>query len=272
MALLSGVVVLMIMLRGCSEQGKEISNAPFVKSHGDTLDIAIDYGPMSMYAHGDSIGGFNYELLKGISQLGNLKFKLHPFTSLDSALTLMGNGLIDIVIADAPSTLDFKNRFVFSTPVSLDRQVLVEHTGDTAVDRVGSQLDLGGKNVWVVAGSPTEGRLRNLAEEIGDTIYINSDPQYSAELLYMLTSIGQIRLCVINEGLARKMSQQSSGAEIAAHVSFTQFQCWMMNRQSKRLKQHLDSLLETYKKSPAYAELCRRYSVEPAIKKDQKED
>lgn len=264
--LLAGVIAAMFMLRGCSTSSPSSDKA--VKSGGDTLDIAIDYGPMSMYAKGDSLFGFNYEVICSLQRRG-LPVKLHPFTSLDSVLTLLDEGIYDVIATDAPVTLDYESLYTFSEPLYLDRQVLVEHiaSDSDSMKPIASQLDLAGKNVWVVAGSPTEGRLHNLMDEIGDTIYIRSDNQYSSELLYMLTSIGEIKLCVINERVAEAMSRQGGGARVASGISFTQFQAWLMSKEKESAAHRIDSAIVAFKATAEFDDICRRYGVRQVTKK-----
>lgn len=258
--LLVAAVAAMIMLRGCSSPKSVVESDEPVKSKGDTLDVAIDYSPVSMYADGDSVGGLNYEIMKAIAAKGNIPVKFHPVTSFDNALKYLTDGKYDIVISDVPVTLDFKEQYLQTEPVYLDKQVLVQYA-DTAADfePVKSQLDLGGRHVWVVAGSPTEGRLKNLSAEIGDTIYVESDPAYSSELLYMMTSIGEIRLCVINEQLANAMVAKGGRADISANISFTQFQAWVLRHDAADLKSRLDYLIDEFKATEEYEKLCKKY-------------
>ena len=261
--LLAASVTAMILLRECSRSTGGIGDGGFVKSMDDTLDVAVDYGPMSLYVDGDSMSGFNYEVLRAIENQTGIPMKIHPFTSLDSVLQMLDDGQFDFVVTDAPITLDYESRFEFTEPIYLDRQVLVEHSPDSTsgFKPVRSQLDLAGRSVWVVAGSPTVGRLHNLMSEIGDTIYIMSDPNYSSELLYMLTSIGEIKLCVVNERVAKSMEENGGGAKIASGVSFTQFQGWMIAKSNVALKQRLDSALNVYRRGEEYERLCERYGV-----------
>lgn len=266
--LLVASIIAMIMLKGCSTSKPSIGSG-FDKSLGDTIDVAIDYGPMSMYVEGDSVGGFNYEVVRVLERCCGLPLKIHPVATLDSALTLLSAGLIDVIATDAPITLDYKSRFSFTEPVYLDRQVLVESLLDSVGDgkgKIESQLDLARRNVWIVAGSPAEGRLHNLMAEIGDTIYIHSDPQYSAEMLYMLTSIGEIGMCVVNERVARAMARKDSdkeSARISTSVSFTQFQGWIVEDASdRRAKERIDSALTEFKRTEEFKKLCRRYGVD----------
>jgi len=258
--LLSVAFMTMFMLRKCSSPKASSENLAIEKSKGDTIDVAIDYSPVSIYASGDSIGGLNYEILQAVSRLGDIPVKVHMVNSIDKALRLLDEGVFDIVVSDVPVTLDFKGKYLFTEDVYLDRQVLVQYkdTVDT-VKPVQSQLDLGGQHVWTVANSPAEARLRNLSAEIGDTIYVESDPQYGAELLYLMTSIGEIKLCVINERLANAMVKRGGKAEIATNISFTQFQAWVLRRDNTVLQERIDSLLHRFKGMPEYKVICDRY-------------
>ncbi len=252
--------IAMFMLRKCTSPAATPENSAIGNSEGDTIDVAIDYSPVSIYASGDSVGGLNYEILQAVSRLGDLPIKIHTVNSTDKALRLLDEGVFDMVVSDVPVTLDFKEKYLFTENVYLDRQVLVQYkdTIDT-VKPVQSQLDLGGRHVWTVANSPAEARLRNLSAEIGDTIYVESDPQYGAELLYLMTSIGEIKLCVINERLAKAMLKRGGNAEIATNISFTQFQAWVLRRDDMALQERIDSLLHRFKGMPEYKAICNKY-------------
>lgn len=260
--LLAGVVLLMAMLRQCSDQRPNllIGSAADTPSGGDTIDVAIDFSPLSYYLVNDTITGFNYELLEMISRSTGIPFKYHPLTSLDDALIGLESGLYDLIAADIPVTLDYRKLLLFTEPVYLDRQVLVQYRDPNkpSSDTLSSQLDLGHKKVWVVANSPSESRLRNLANEIGDTIFIHSNPDYNAELLFLMTSIGEIDYCVINEKTARALSEANGNASISTNISFTQFQAWAMRHDEKQLKDRIDSALQSIKQTDAYESLIEK--------------
>ena len=66
-----------------------------------------------------------------------------------------------------------------------------------------SQLDLAGKTLNVVKGSPSILRIRNLSNEIGDTIYVNEIEKYGSEQLIAMVAHGDIDYAVCDEGIAR---------------------------------------------------------------------
>lgn len=228
-------------------------------SQGDTIDVAIEYAPLSIYTYDDTLGGFNYDLLRMIAANHGAAVKFHPIVALGKALDGMEKGYYDIVVAAMPITAENRERYRFSEPVYLDRQVLVQLKDSTGECRIKSQLDLAGDTVWVVERSPIADRVSNLAREIGDTIYTMFEPRYGAEQLFMMTATGEIRQAVINERIARELARDYPDIDISTNISFTQFQSWVMNKNETILGDSIDSWLRATKESDAYRELERRY-------------
>lgn len=259
-SLLAGVLFVMFMLRQCSSSATTVSGE---QSHpgADTLNIAIDYSPMSMYMIDDTLGGFNYDLLRELAADNGLRLKFHPVTSLDKALSRLDSGYYDIVVADLPTVADYDSRILFTEPIFLDRSVLVQQRDSTDNKSVNSVLQLAGKSVMTVAGSPVKSRLLNLGREIGDTIYVTEDSIYNAEQLVMLVSSGDIKLAVVNEGIAKTVATHFKNVDISTSVSFTQFQSWLMSPHKKELRDSVNSMLTRFKQSPRYDRLLERYHV-----------
>lgn len=247
----------MWMLKICSRP--HVSDAPgtFMPSGGDTIDVAIEYSPLTFYQYGDTIGGFDYDLLRIIAGEGGLKLKFHPVSALASALDGLRSRRYDVVVADVPTTAELRDEFAFTEPAFLDRQVLVQRRD--SVGFVSSALDLAGKKVWVAAQSPAVTRLRNLSAEIGDTIQIVTDSLYGSEQLVILTATGEIDRAVVNERIAKAMSVDYPDIDISTQITFTQFQSWLMRRDDTKLAAEIDTLLVRYKATPGYADLHLRY-------------
>ncbi|MCM1518445.1 MAG: transporter substrate-binding domain-containing protein [Pseudoflavonifractor sp.] len=228
-------------------------------SSGDTIDVAIEYAPLSIYTYNDTLGGFNYDLLRLIAARHGVAMKFHPIVTLTKALDGMDKGLYDIVVASVPMTADGSTQYRLSEPVYLDRQVLVQLRDSTGECRVKSQLDLAGDTVWVVEKSPIAHRVENLAREIGDTIYTRFEPLYGAEQLFMMTATGEIRQAVINERIARELAADYPNVDISTDISFTQFQSWILDRNNAAMGDSIDSWIRQAKETDAYKDLERRY-------------
>lgn len=255
--LLIAVIGIMFSLKRCSYTS--------IKQHqthsgGDTIDVAIEYSPLSIYTYNDTLGGFNYDLLRIIASEHNLKLKFHPVVTLKDALKGIEESKYDILAASLPVTSENKDKYLFSQPVYLDRQVLVQLKDSiTGKCRVKNQLDLAGDTVWVVESSPIASRVSNLAREIGDTIYTIYEPLYGAEQLFIMTATGEIKYAIINERIAKELASDYPNVDISTDISFTQFQSWILNQDKQQLADSINSWLTKVKETPKYKALERRY-------------
>lgn len=228
------------------------------QSAGDTVDVAIQYAPLSFYTSGDTLAGFNYDLIRALGKQGGITFKFHPIVTLRDALDGLDDGLYDIVVADMAATADITGRYSTGEPVYTDRLVLVQQRrGDTLA--VSGPLGLAGREVWAVAGSPAVARFQNLSREIGDTIIVRQDSLYGPEQLFILAATGEIPVAAVNERTAARLIGQYPDADISVPVAFNQFQTWLMREDEGLLRARVDSLLTSFKQTAAYDSLCTRY-------------
>lgn len=258
--LLFATIGLMWSLRQCTKD--DTPNDSFIQSEGDTIDVAIQYAPLSLYHYNDTLGGFNYDMLRDISRQHGLSLKFHPVTSVALALDRIDNGQIDILVAEIPATVERKGSYRFLEPVDIDRQVLVQ-LKDSASGQpaVRTQLDLAGLTVWTSGGKSIETRIASLSREIGDTIYVITDSTYASEQLFMLVAIGEIPMAVVSERIARSMSKDYPSVDISTPVTFSQFQGWIAGADNSVLADSLDRWIKDYKSSPAYERLRSRYHL-----------
>lgn len=254
--LLVAVLAIMFMLHECSSKTHD-NTRRFTPGSGDTVNVAIEYSPISLYRYEDTLGGFNYDLLRLVLSQDGRKLKFYPVATVSDAIDGLEKGTFDIVVADIPITAAFKEKYRFSEAVYLDRQILVSRDST-----IRSQLDLARKQIYVPAGSPVAHRLRNLSHEIGDTIYVMEDTEYGAEQLFILTAVGEIPNAVINKGVAERLAPQYPDVDISTPISFTQFQSWIMSRNPDSPADSIDAALSRFKKTAAYRELLHRYGLQ----------
>lgn len=250
------VMALMYSLRRCRYAGESERLHP---SGGDTIDVAIEYSPMSLYRYDDTLGGFNYDMIRLLAEKHGFTVKFHPVVKLAKSLEHIEDKTYDILVADIPLTAEFKDRYDFLEPVLLDRQVLVQMKDSTGQPQIKNRLDLAGDTVWVVEGSSIVGRINNLAHEIGDTIYINYEPEYGAEQLFIMTATGEIKQAVINERIAKSLSADYPDADISTNISFTQFQSWIAGKKRPEFTDSLNRWIIEFKGTPEYRNLEKRY-------------
>lgn len=253
------IVLLLLVIeisRNCSryEPGPRIGN-----SGGDTIDIAILYGPGSLYLYSDTLSGLNRELLREFSMATGIPSKIWPVSDAEDAMKKIETGNFDI-LASLPLNNSLKNRFQTSESLFLDRLVLVQLadsvTGETTIN---SSLDLIGKPVYIASGSSALSRLQNLSKEIGGDIEIISEDELSDELLCLKVISGNIKYAVVNERIASRMAKKYPRLSYDNPVSFTQFQVWLFNPSDSMLYQKFYDWFEDFRTDETYREILNRF-------------
>ncbi len=259
-ALLIIVVGAMYTLRRCDTYAFSYENKA---SGGDTIDVAIEYSPMLLYSYADTLGGFDYDLLREIAHKYGVAMKFHPIVTLSVALNGLENGRYDLLVADMPMTAEYREKYGFSDAVYIDKQVLVQlRDSETGNCRVKSQLDLAGDTVWVVESSPVASRIHNLSREIGDTIYVEFEPLYAAEQLVMMVASKEIKQAVIGERVAKSIAEGYPMIDISTNVSFSQFHSWVLRKNDSVLLDSINVWINKEKlPGGSYDELVARYRL-----------
>lgn len=255
--LLLVAVVVMYMLRGYAKP-----QVAKIEDKKGELVVAVEYAPMFLYTYGDTLGGFSYDLLNLIAAQKGIKFNFQPMVTLSSSLDKLQAGDYRMVCAEFPVTKEHKQDYLFTTPIYLDRQVLVQMKNGEGHIAVKSQLDLANDTVWVVNGSSSELRLENLSSEIGDTIYVMTEKNYGAEQLFLRVVSGEIKQAVMNERIAQELSKKYPNVDITTGISMTQFQSWILNKNDSAFCDSINSWIDAVKHTQEYTNLYNRYFSE----------
>ena len=166
-----------------------------------------------------------------------------------------------MMVATLPASSSLQNDFLSTDEVFVDRQVLVKLKDNTtdSTETTPSQFKLLKDTVWITDSSPYRERIRNLSSELGDTIYIMSDPEYNAEQLVILTALGEIKQAVVNETIAKRIAQDYPQIDISTPVSLSQFQPWLLPQNKSDLRDSLNRWIEQFKQTPEYSKLTEKY-------------
>ena len=225
------------------------------------VDGDTEYNSISFYVDGDTLSGFHYELIEAFARDHGLQVAITPEMSFNERLEGLANGRFDVIAYGILATSELKDSLLLTSPIVLNRQVLVQRKTDSPDDSlfIKSQLDLAGKTLNVVEGSPSILRIRNLGNEIGDTIYIKEVEKYGSEQLIALVAHGDIDYAVCEESIARAAADSLPQIDINTAISFTQFYSWGVSKQSPVLLDSLNAWLERFKKGKEYQKIYKRY-------------
>lgn len=225
------------------------------------LRVATEYNSISFYVDNDTLSGFNYELINAFAESQGLKAEIIPIMSFEERLIGLEQGDFDIIAYNTPITSNLKDTLLFSAPILLSKYVLVQRKPnvDSTSVFINSQLELSGCTLYVTKASPAIMRIRNLGNEIGDTIYIREFEKYGPEQLISLVAYGDIDYAVCEANIAESAAKDLPQIDIKTDISFNQFQSWALSKHSPILLDSLNLWLINFIKSPYYKQLQKKY-------------
>lgn len=255
-------VATMVMLWQTKSRQVEIlpRDYPEIKKEG-ILRMVTEYNQSGYYIAGDTIEGFQYELSQAISKLSGLEVQTHLVMSLAESFKELSENQCDIIARNIPITSEIKEDYLFTEPIVLNKQVLVQRTekANNGIKPIRNQLDLAEKILYIPKDSPALLRLQNLEQEIGDTIYVKEDELYSSEQLAIMVAKGDIDYAVCDLQIARLSKEQLPEIDIDTDISFTQLQSWAVRKNSPILLDSLNSWLTKIRENGLYDEIYKRY-------------
>ncbi|MBQ5750917.1 MAG: transporter substrate-binding domain-containing protein [Bacteroidaceae bacterium] len=235
---------------------------PEIAARG-VLNVGMFPSPLSYNADGDSIDGYDYQLLQMIGQHSGLEVKLHQEESFARCMQQLDNRTYDLIACQTPMTSDSTQDCIFSKPLSLNKQVLIQRTDSAGNVVIRNLLELHGCTLHIVQDSPTRLRIENLADEIGDTIYICDKHNHSIDSLIRLVATGAIDYTVCDEFVARvliKENKEFSKLDMNTAISFSQNYSWCVHPDCPLLLDSLNSWLSRYLESKEYNKIYRKYT------------
>ncbi len=283
--LLTGVLltlVLMLLIPDGKREKPKGSPRDYAEiAESDTLRAVTEYNTLSFHVKADSLSGFYYELVKAFARDHGLQLSITPEMSFHKRLEGLSNGKYDLIAYGMLATSELKDSLLLTTPIVLNRQVLVQRkpmplpadsTSQLKMEPIAphavapdssryvkSQLDLAGKTLHIVKGSPSILRIHHLASEIADTIYIKEVERYGQEQLISMVAHGDIDYAVCDESIARLAADSLTQIDIRTAISFTQFYAWGVSKKSPTLRDSLNNWLNTFKEGDEYKRIYRKY-------------
>jgi len=226
------------------------------------LRAVTEYNAISFYADGDTVSGFNYELIEAFARDKGLQVEVTPEMSYEKRLQGLSNGTFDVIAYDIPTTSQLKDSLLLTTPIVLTKQVLIQRKADQdSSTYIKSQLGLAQKTLHVPKGSPAIMRIHNLGNEIADTIYINEVEKYSSEQLMAMVAYGDIDYAVTDETIAKANIDSFPQLDINTGISFTLFYSWGVSKQSPVLLDSLNAWLTKFTQTKEYNRISSKYKV-----------
>lgn len=266
------LLILIFFFYSCKsiEEKKDKSIIDDFKSiiEDNTLTAVTQNNSTDYFVYKGEPMGFQYELLRKFAETINIKLEVIVENDINKMFSKLNNSECDIIALNLTNTKERKKIINFSVPIIQTRQVLVQRKPDKwqqlsnkSIDKqlVRNVLDLAHKTIYIQKGAVYLSRLRNLSDEIGDTINIIELEGLDTEEIISMVSSGEIdyTVCDENIGLINKTYHQN--IDIKTPISFNQNISWGVRKNSELLLDTLNKWLVDYKKTKKYKELYNKY-------------
>lgn len=211
------------------------------------LRVTTDYGNHSYHVDDSGkIDGFHYQLISQFAEEHGLQLEVIPEMEIEEQNRLLTEGKCDIIASGRLLQADRDTNLCYTHPVMTDKLVIIQRRpaeNDTLCPYLESILDLAGKQLSIPANSPFKYRIKNLMEEIGDTIYLDEIPQYGSEQLMALVAHGDRCYAICEEKTIQAHIAQYPQLDNQLDVSFNQFYAWVVHTQAATLKESINQWL-----------------------------
>lgn len=225
----------------------------------ERISVVTDNSFLGFKVSKDSVYGFQYEIMKAFAAKYELELQFSQENDFKKAMTGLLDGDYDVFADFIPMYANLKEDVLFSSPLKKSRLVLVQTTDSVGVPSVVKQYQLGGDTIYVPANSPYVRRLRNLSDEIADTIYIVELKDLSTEAMVEMVAERKIKNTICLENEAQVLKLNYSNIDISLPLGFKQQHAWAMNKKSVVLGEKINEFLDEYIESSDYWRLYRKY-------------
>jgi membrane-bound lytic murein transglycosylase F len=246
--------------------GRQARDLPRILEDGSLVAIT-DYNSTNYFIYRGQPMGYQYELLQDLARHLDIRLEMVVSNDLEETFNCLRMGDCDLIALNLTVTRERKKQFDFTVPHSQTRQVFVQRKPEgwdrmpqSRIERelIRNQLELGHKKIYVQQNSSYYVRLRNLEEEIGDSIDIIDVPE-DAETLIMQVADGLIDYTVADENVALVNQTYYPNLDVGTAISFPQNLAWAVNSGSDALRKEINKWLIEYRKSTRYAVIYNKY-------------
>ena len=265
-------ILFCVSLTGCSDiqdshaRKKRIDDLNEIRENGK-LVVLTDFNSTNYFIYRGQPMGYQYELLQELADHLEIKLDVIVNNNLEESFNYLIDGKCNLIAINLTITKERRKYFDFTEPHTQTRQVLVQRKPDNwkslgkaelEKQLIRNQLNLAGKIIYVEKNSSFAERLKNLSDEIGDSILIE-EVQENSEQLISLVAEGEIDYTVCDENVALVNQTYYPHIDVSTAISFPQNLAWAVQKGATNLKHEIDSWLKEFKKTTKYALLYNKY-------------
>ena len=265
----------MLSFNTCKEKEKEsfvnLSSIEKIKKRGKLIAV-MDFNSTNYFIYRGEPMGYQYELLQLLAKHLDVKLEVKLENDVDENFRMLKEDECDIIAINLTITKERSKLIDFTYPHSQTHQVLVQRKPENwkkltkqELERslLRNQLDIAGKVVYVQKGTSYAQRMKNLSDEIGDSIKLIEKSDKEVEELIELVASGEIEYTVADENVALVNQIYYPVLDVKTAVSFPQNLAWGLKKGDESLKTEIDNWLKDFKKSAGYNIIYNKYFKNP---------
>ncbi len=222
------------------------------------LRVLTDNSSLGFKIEKDSVYGFQYELIKAFASKIGVELEIAENDDVNECINELTTGNYDIVTALIPVTNEYKDLVLFTNPLQVDRQMLVQRTNDST-KFISKQYQLANDTIYLPENSPYTMLIRNLSEQISDTVFVLELKNTNTDVAVKMVADGILSYTICPERYAKKMIEIYSNLDITLPLGFQQSTAWVVPKNSINLQAKLNEFLFDFVGSEAYWEIYRKY-------------
>lgn len=264
----SFLVLIFLIFSSCAEPTVEQEESP-VPHYLETgvITAVTDYNSTNYFIYRGELMGYQYELLNRVADHLGVRLEVVVNNDLEESFSCLLNDVCDLLAINLTVTRERSRLMDFTVPHSQTRQVLIQRKPEgwqnMSASEIGnhiirSTLDLAGKTIHVQSRSAYVSRLRNLMEEIGDTIVVVEMGQVAEQLITMVAE-GEIEYTVSDENVAMVNRTYYDNIDIETPISFNQNLAWAVRKGDHHLRDSINAWLRDFRQTVEYRLLYARY-------------
>lgn len=233
------------------------------------LRVLFENSSVSFFIYKGKKMGFEYEILNSFAKDLGVELEIVTVDNLDNAFHDLNNDSADLLACNLTYTNDRSKEITFSIPYNRTKQVLIQRKPKnwqkmkTKIYRksiISDPSQLANKKVNVWGNSSYFSRLKNLQNEIGDTIYLKkTSGEIGEEELIQMVSEGLIDFTVCDENIAMINKRFYKNIDCDLVLSVKQKIGFGLRKSSVLLKAKLDEWLERYIHTTLFKYIKHKY-------------
>ncbi|MEA3316472.1 MAG: transporter substrate-binding domain-containing protein [Bacteroidota bacterium] len=232
------------------------------------IRVLFDFNSTNYFIYRGETMGYQYELMKIFADHIGVKLDIETCNDIEKSFDYLISNKCDILAYSLTKTKERDTLIDFTIPHSTTRQVLVQKKPVgwkkksekwIADSLIRNQLDLAKKEIYVQKKSSYVTRLKNLSDEIGDSIFVIESDSLEVEELIALVAKGKIKYTISDENVALVNKTYYPNLDVQTAISFPQSLAWGVRQGDDSLKKVINEWLKDFKKSYRYKAIYNKY-------------